>query len=293
LRGETVLAELVASANAPTLAVDAASVPAEVSAPFELAWEAADADGDALSYVVEASFDDRHTWWPIAVELAEPHLQVTPETLPGSVAAWFRVQVSDGFHSSSQVIGPFAIPTHAPSLRLSSPPDGTAVDQYVPLLLDATAMDLEDGELDGPAIAWTSDRDGALGAGSWIVLESLSVGEHVVTVTSTDADGQTTSLDVHVTVRPVAQVPGESPAESSPLPPSPSATAGAERDTPAPPSSPTPSAQATPAPSGTEAVSPSSSTLPLVGGLLVLVAIAGVVGYLLLRRRRPPVGGGP
>jgi hypothetical protein len=50
------------------------------------------------------------------------------------------------------------------------------------------AYDTEDGELDGAGYAWTSNLDGYLGQGNPIAV-SLSKGQHVLTLSTTDADG--------------------------------------------------------------------------------------------------------
>ncbi len=66
-----------------------------------------------------------------------------------------------------------------------------------PLWLQGYACDLEDGTLPDTALRWSSSRDGNLGTGSQ-VLVILSPGEHVITLTATDSDGNVTTATVRV-----------------------------------------------------------------------------------------------
>ncbi len=74
------------------------------------------------------------------------------------------------------------------------------------MLHQAAAEDQEDGPLDGVAISWTSDLDGALGTGSPLAINAsdLSQGEHVMTVVVTDTSGQTATDSVAITIERIA-----------------------------------------------------------------------------------------
>ncbi|MDQ8203588.1 PQQ-dependent sugar dehydrogenase [Pelagicoccus sp. SDUM812003] len=75
----------------------------------------------------------------------------------------------------------------APTLDISSPADGSSVDEDVQINFAATASDLEDGDLSA-SIEWVSDLDGPIGTGASIAT-SLSVGQHVVSATVSDSGG--------------------------------------------------------------------------------------------------------
>src|SRR5207245_6158674 len=62
----------------------------------------------------------------------------------------------------------------------------------------ASASDLEDGDLTA-AIAWTSDRDGALGTGGSLT-HMLTEGTHQITATVADRGGLTATATVTVQV---------------------------------------------------------------------------------------------
>jgi hypothetical protein len=61
---------------------------------------------------------------------------------------------------------------------------------------------LEDGELEGAALQWTSNIDGTLGEGGQILVD-LSEGQHTIVLIATDSNGDisTASVDVFVTIR--------------------------------------------------------------------------------------------
>jgi hypothetical protein len=64
--------------------------------------------------------------------------------------------------------------------------------------------DVDEGELSDGQITWSSSRDGALGNGSELVIENLSVGAHTVTLRADDGQGgvATDSIQVNVVASP-------------------------------------------------------------------------------------------
>ncbi len=90
-------------------------------------------------------------------------------------------------------------PNNPPTIAIAAPATGTSLLTGKRALLAAVASDPEDGDL-GPAIRWTSSRDGVLGTGPTLLVPSLSIGSHVLTATVTDRDGTTVSATSTVTV---------------------------------------------------------------------------------------------
>ena len=93
-----------------------------------------------------------------------------------------------------------------PSLSIISPENNFSLLEGETLNLEATASDLEDGDLSA-SINWSSDIDGALGMGALIEV-ALSLGNHTLTASVTDEDNQTVEDLVTVSVN-FNPIPGE------------------------------------------------------------------------------------
>lgn len=88
----------------------------------------------------------------------------------------------------------------APSVTITAPQDGASVVEGTQVTFSGSATDPEDGALTGAALQWTSSGDGALGSGASLSRNDLSIGAHTITLTATDAFGQTGSASVELTV---------------------------------------------------------------------------------------------
>ncbi len=88
-----------------------------------------------------------------------------------------------------------------PTVTISSPSNGTSVDEGTALTFSGTASDAEDGSLSS-SISWSSNLDGSLGSGS-SVNATLGVGTHTVTASVTDSGGAGDTDTVSVTVNSV------------------------------------------------------------------------------------------
>lgn len=171
-------------------------------------WVAADPDGAPLTYSVQYSPDKGQTWVAIGVSLADSGLKINTANLPGGQAALVRVIATDGFNSTEATSpGTFTVDSHAPDVYIGSPDNGLTLMQGDPVVLHAYGTDVEDGPLPADAFDWTSSLDGALGPGDLIMVDSLSTGTHDLTVTGRDADGNTATYSVQVTVLPAPTQP--------------------------------------------------------------------------------------
>ncbi len=103
-----------------------------------------------------------------------------------------------GDDTPAQPVGPTG--PGAPTVTITSPASGLMVSEGTPVQLAGTGTDPQDGTLGGAALAWTSSIDGALGTGSPLEVESPSVGVHTITLTATDADGNTGNASVSLLV---------------------------------------------------------------------------------------------
>lgn len=87
-----------------------------------------------------------------------------------------------------------------PTASISSPSDQSIFDEGNAVTLEGSASDPTEGELGGSSLEWSSDVDGSLGTGETITTSSLSGGPHAVTLTATDADGNTASATIDLLV---------------------------------------------------------------------------------------------
>lgn len=85
----------------------------------------------------------------------------------------------------------------APSVEITAPSDGATLQSGIELFY-ASVRDLQDGKLAPQNIVWTSDKTGELGRGPSL-MGGLPKGQHVVTVTATDSDGNAASDSITVT----------------------------------------------------------------------------------------------
>jgi hypothetical protein len=88
----------------------------------------------------------------------------------------------------------------APAVAVTYPPPGSTFFAGQLVTLRAVASDPDGEPIPGAALTWSSDRDGALGAGADVAV-TLSVGAHAVTVTAVDGLGAAASATVPVEVR--------------------------------------------------------------------------------------------
>ncbi|MBM3883655.1 MAG: hypothetical protein FJ387_28775 [Verrucomicrobia bacterium] len=97
------------------------------------------------------------SWTTLGVNLPGQEMPIDSATLPGSRAARIRVRVTDSVHTTTDSSdAPFLVGSKPPLVHLVRPPSGSRFFEHDPIALVATATDLEDGPLTGPAIAWQS-----------------------------------------------------------------------------------------------------------------------------------------
>jgi hypothetical protein len=199
------VASVTVSANPPSVSgvthTGGASLPA--SGALNLNWTAADADGDALTFTVLYSNDNRATWRALASGIHSPSLALDAANLEGTggiARGWFRVVADDGVLTGVADDGPLTVAGKAPEVTLLSPANGSAYLYGQPVALEGIGQDLEDGTLADARLTWSSNLDGFLGTGHLLHVELLSGGTHVLTLTATDSNNQSASATVSITV---------------------------------------------------------------------------------------------
>ncbi|MFM2162705.1 MAG: hypothetical protein RLZZ383_2217 [Pseudomonadota bacterium] len=115
-------------------------------------------------------------------------------TLHYAIVALLAACTSDGDVGKADGVG-----NDAPTVTIERPADGARIATPDAVNLVGVATDPEDGELPDDALAWTSDRDGALGSGAALTT-ALTEGTHRLTLTATDSRGATGAASIDVVV---------------------------------------------------------------------------------------------
>ncbi len=93
----------------------------------------------------------------------------------------------------------FEVESSQPIVTIISPFYAEELYAYQNITFNGSAVDPQEGTVNGTSLVWTSSKDGQLGTGE-AVYKNLSLGDHVITLTATDAEGFMGSLEVNVTV---------------------------------------------------------------------------------------------
>lgn len=189
------------SANPPTVQITspagAAMWPA--GSTQSITWTGNDADGDPLTYSVLYSNDGGGNWALLADHLTGQAYAVEVNSLAGGANARFRVVANDGVDIGfDETDGPISVPDQVPFVVISNPSNGQA---FVPgglIIFQGSATDMEDGTLPDEVLVWSSDRQGVLGTGPSLPVNSLQPGPHVIKLAATDSKGHTTALTTGV-----------------------------------------------------------------------------------------------
>ena len=168
---------------------------------FKISWEASDQDGDPLQVQIEYSPDDGATWSVLATNPEINSLEINSSSLIGGDSAKLRLRVTDGFNTTTVDSELFQVGNKSPEAYISWPEDGVIYTSGTPIYLTALGLDLEDGSIDPETILWSSDINGELGQGDQLV-DSLSVGQHILTAHVIDSAGAISEAKVSITILP-------------------------------------------------------------------------------------------
>ncbi len=100
-----------------------------------------------------------------------------------------------------------ALTSVPPTVTLTSPADMAEFDEGVDIDFAGSAVDADGVAIPGADLEWSSDVDGVLGTGEALTVNDLSVGDHVITLTATDAEGVEGTATIDIVVNAVALIP--------------------------------------------------------------------------------------
>jgi len=198
-RQQQILAEREVSPHAPEIRID--SLVPLANRRFRVTLTASDLDGGALSfaasYIANASRAE-----PVFLEWSTPGsvFEFDASSLPGSAEGHIQVLATDGVNTARALSSAFPVPGHTPSVQVWEPQGGFRYAGSLPVVMRGVAYDVEDGVLPDAALAWTSNRDGNLGTGESLLARTLSPGDHVLTLSARDTEGNVSEQSIPINV---------------------------------------------------------------------------------------------
>lgn len=114
---------------------------------------------------------------------------------------------SDDGESSPPPTTPPPDQNSAPTAIISGPADATTWTFGAIITFSGSGSDTEDGALSGDALLWASTIDGSIGTGETLALNTLSLGNHTITLTATDSNGATGTATASITINNTNTLP--------------------------------------------------------------------------------------
>lgn len=205
LHGAQVLATISKSSAAPTASFTYPTTDVTFAGTQSVTWDVSDADTllANLRQELEYSADNGDTWMPVAFNLPGTVTSYDLDTnlLPKSTQGRLRLWVTDGLNNiTTDSTGAITVPDHAPLPDIIAP----AADGFIPTgsqtLLVGQATDVDElSDLPDNNFLWTMDGSTTLGIGRSVQVV-LPDGQHTLTLTVLDRDGETGQASVTVFV---------------------------------------------------------------------------------------------
>lgn len=183
-RGDTIESTIARSPRAPQVTVTSPLPGTALGMHPVVHWTATDDDGDTLTGRAMFSPDGGNRWYPFGGRTAANEVQADLTDLPSSAAATIRVQVTDGFNTTTVDVGGLdSGADRPPKVVVTSPVSGTIfrVGENVPFIV--SAYDPESGWVDAADIRWSSSLQGFLGTGD-LNTDLLVPGTHTITASA-------------------------------------------------------------------------------------------------------------
>jgi len=156
----------------------------------DISWQGLDLDGDPLVYDLLYSDNGGLDWVLLQGGLTSTSYAVVVNSMAGGSDVRFRVVATDGINTAvDETDQAITIPNQAPVPTIFNPSNGSYTIPGGLVVLEGSAMDMEDGSLPDGNLVWSSDRQGELGIGSSVPLNTLESGPHIITLTATDSYG--------------------------------------------------------------------------------------------------------
>lgn len=201
-----ILASRIVSNSAPAVTLIKPNGGEDVGIELDVEWDASDADGDTLSFMIQYSPDDGESWHVVAAGIPGDPTGSYSRTVnlayePGSNNALLRVIANDGVQTGMAESPSFDVDERTPEVHVTSPKEGETYPPKALLRFAAEAFDPEEGVLEGASMEWKEDQS-VIGNGRSFTVRDLEPGTHLVTVEATDAEGNEAAATVSFEIAP-------------------------------------------------------------------------------------------
>ena len=203
VHGEELLDERLVSNNPPQVLITSPTGAEtwNLGETHEVAWQGLDLDGDSLVYTLFYSNNGGAEWILLAGDLTATTYPVDVNSMAGGSDVRFRVVATDGINTAvDETDQAITIPNQPPSPNILNPASGSVVVPGGLVVLQGSATDMEDGTLPDGSLVWSSNRQGELGVGPSVALNTLNPGKHVITLTATDSYGISVQASVQIDI---------------------------------------------------------------------------------------------
>ena len=163
-------------------------------------------EGRALRYMLRYSADGGQTFRAVAPSMSETEYVVDLGSLPGGDRCSFQVLATEGIRTGSASSDVFRVPRKTRQGTIANDSPKPQIQQGETLRLRGFAFSPDAGSADPRDLAWVSDRDGPLGIGPELAVQSLSPGVHVISLHAPDGSGGTSIAEHLVRVVPAPVV---------------------------------------------------------------------------------------
>jgi hypothetical protein len=183
---------------------DPQSVSTQEDVPLVITLTGSDPEGASLTYAITRPPSNGSLGSVIPQPDGSADVTYTPDpnfNTSGSPPDSFEFTVNDGALTSLPATVSITVQAQpdAPTVTITSPPDGSSFASNTAINFVGTATDVEDGTLTA-SINWSSNLDGSLGTGGSISISTLSQGTHVITASVTDSQSEQGSATISVTI---------------------------------------------------------------------------------------------